>query len=192
METVIDRIINDHQHLTRLLKCLDHEIAGYREETDHSPELSIILEALEYMHSYPDAFHHPLESRLMSRLRAKLTGRHERIQFDMIEDQHKQITAMTQKLIEDFTTIASDQVISINQLLSEYTLYSDLQKEHMHIENTHMIPAMQKLLTSEDLAIVADDLKQMSDPLFGSHLWEAYEDLYEYILEKEKEELLEA
>ena len=185
MSNVIDRIINDHKHLTRLLNCLDYEVAGYREDTDYSPQLSIILEGLDYMHHYPDAFHHPLESRLMSRLRAKLTGRFERVQFDMIEDQHKQITAMTQKLIENFNTIAADQVIPINQLLSEYALYSELQKEHMNIENTHMIPAMQSLLEPEDLAIVEDDLKQMIDPLFGSHLWEAYEDLYEYILERE-------
>ncbi|OED41392.1 hypothetical protein ACH42_14075 [Endozoicomonas sp. (ex Bugula neritina AB1)] len=187
MPTVIDRIINDHQHLTRLLKCLDYEIAGYREETNYTPQLPIIIEALDYMHHYPDAFHHPLESRLMARLRAKLTGRNERIQFDMIEEQHKQITAMTQKLIDDFNTIASDQIISINQLLAEYALYSELQKDHMENENRYMIPAMKELLTPEDLAIVEDDFKQMSDPLFGSHLWEAYEGLYKYILEKEEE-----
>ena len=164
MATVIDRIINDHQHLSRLLKCLDHEVAGYREETDHSPQLTIIIEALDYMHHYPDAFHHPLESRLMARLRAKLTGRDERIQFDKLEEQHKQIATMTQKLMDDFNTIAADQVISINQLLASYTLYSDLQKEHMRVENSCMIPAMKELLTPEDLAIVEDDLRQMSDP----------------------------
>ncbi len=192
MATVIDRIINDHQHLIRLLKFLDYEVAGYREDTDYRPQLSIILEALDYMHHYPDAFHHPLESRLMARLRARLNDREERLQFELIEDQHKQITAMTQKLIEDFTTIASDQVISINQLLAEYSVYSELQKEHMKIENAHMIPAMKQLLTPEDLTFVEDDLKQMSDPLFGSHLWEAYDDLYQYILKREKDVQQEA
>lgn len=186
MTTVIDRIINDHQHMARLLGCLDHEVAGYREGNDHSPQLSIILEALDYLHNYPDAFHHPLESRLMARLKPRLTNKEERLQFDMIEDQHKQITAMTQKLVGDFTTVASDRIVPINLLLAEYTLYSDLQKQHMRLENRYMIPAMKALLTPEDLALVEDDLKQMADPLFGSHLWEAYEDLYQYVVNWEE------
>ena len=187
MTTVIDRIINDHQHIERLLNCLDSEVAGYREDTQHIPNLAVILEALDYLHNYPDAFHHPLESRLMARLRPRLTSREDRVQFDLIEDQHKQINALTQKLINEFNTIASDQIVPINLLLAEYALYSELQKDHMDIENTYMIPAMQKLLTPEDLAIVEDDLRQMSDPLFGSHLWEAYQDLYDYVVEWESE-----
>ena len=187
MKTVIDRIIDDHHHMARLLNCLDYEVAGYREETDYRPKLSIILEALDYMHNYPDAFHHPLESRLMARLRPRLKCREDRIQFDLIEDQHKQICALTQKLSNDFNTIASDQVIPINLLLAEYSLYSELQKEHMQLENDHMIPAMQELLTPEDLASVEDDLRQMSDPLFGSYLWDAYHDLYHYVVEWEAE-----
>lgn len=187
MTTVIDRIVDDHQHMSRLLKCLDHEVAGYREDTDYTPKLDIILEALDYMHNYPDAFHHPLESRLMARLRPRLGGRQERIRFDLIEEQHKQITALTQKLIDEFNTIASDQVIPVNLLLAEYSLYSELQKDHMRQENTYMIPVMQELLTKEDLAVIEDDLRQMSDPLFGSHLWEAYQDLYRYVIEWENE-----
>ena len=187
MTTVIDRIIHDHQHIERLLNCLDSEVAGYREDTGHIPNLAVILEALDYLHNYPDAFHHPLESRLMARLRPRLSSREDRIQFDLIEEQHKQINALTQKLINDFNTIASDQIIPVNLLLAEYTLYSELQRDHMRIENFYMIPAMQELLTPGDLAIVEDDLRQMSDPLFGSHLWEAYQDLYDYVVEWESE-----
>ena len=185
MMTVIDRIIKDHQHMARLLDYLDYEVTGYREGSEHAPQLNIIIEALDYMHNYPDAFHHPLESRLMARLRPRLGNKEERLQFDMIEEQHKQITAMTQKLVESFNTVASDSVVPINLLLAEYTLYSELQREHMDLENKFMIPAMQSLLTTDDLVLVDNDLKQMSDPLFGSHLWEAYEDLYQYVIERE-------
>ncbi len=69
--------------------------------------------------------------------------------------------------------------------MAEYTLYSELQREHMELENHFMIPAMQSLLTTDDLVLVDNDLKQMSDPLFGSHLWEVYEDLYRYVTERE-------
>ena len=91
------------------------------------------------------------------------------------------------RLIEGFNTIASDQVISMNQLLSDYSLYSTLLKEHLRLETNYMVPAMKALLTKDDLAIVEDDLKQMSDPLFGAHTWEVYEGLYNYITEYELE-----
>lgn len=185
MTTVIDRIIKDHQHMARLLDYLDYEVSGYREGSEHNPQLNIIIEALDYMHNYPDAFHHPLESRLMARLRPRLASKEKRIQFDLIEDQHRQITAMTQRLVEAFNTVASDQVIPMNLLLAEYTLYSELQREHMELENQCMIPAMQSLLTVDDLALVDNDLKQMSDPLFGSHLWGVYQNLYRYVTERE-------
>ncbi|WP_257263037.1 hemerythrin domain-containing protein [Endozoicomonas sp. ONNA2] len=186
MTTVIDRIIKDHQHMARLLDYLDYEVSGFRKGSEHNPDLKIIIEALDYMHNYPDAFHHPLESRLMARLRPRLSTKEERFQFDLIEDQHRQITAMTHRLVEAFHTVALDQGVPTNLLLAEYTLYSELQREHMRLENQCMIPAMQSLLTVDDLVLVDNDLKQMSDPLFGSHLWEVYQDLYRYVTEREK------
>ena len=104
MTTVIDRIVCDHEHLARLLEYLDHEVAGYREETNYEPQLPIILETLEYLHHYPDAFHHPLESRLVARLRAKMPSRSMRLKLDIIEDQHSDISELTSKLIEGFNT----------------------------------------------------------------------------------------
>ncbi|WP_299726114.1 hemerythrin domain-containing protein [uncultured Endozoicomonas sp.] len=183
--TVIEQIIKDHQHMTRLLDFLDQEVSRYRDDNEYAPRINLILEALDYLHHYPDAFHHPIESRLMVRLRPRLERQNDRIQFDLIENQHQQITAMTQKLNAAFSSVAKDQVVPINLLLSEYVLYSELQREHMELENQYMIPAMQALLSEDDLAQVQDDLKQMADPLFGAHLWEMYENLYQHIAESE-------
>ena len=183
--TVIDRIIKDHQHMSRLLDYLDREMSCYREDSRRSPRLNCIQEALDYLYKYPDAFHHPLESCLMARLRPRLERNEDRIQFDLIEDQHQQITALTQKLNEDFARIASDAVMPANLLLAEYALYSELQRDHMAQENRFMIPAMQALLNEDDLAQVEDDLKQTTDPLFGTHLWETYENLYQHLIEQE-------
>ncbi len=188
MTTVIDRIIQDHQHLSRLLDCLDYEVSGYREGSDHAPDLPIILEALDYLNNYPNTFHHPLETRLMARLRPRLIEKSARIQFDLIEQQHKQIEALTQKLMADFTIVAADQVVPVNLLLAECRLYSEFQRDHMKLENEIMIPAMKKLLTEEDFALVEDDLRHNPDPLFGAHLWENYESLYEYVVTQSSEQ----
>ncbi|WP_263322326.1 hemerythrin domain-containing protein [Endozoicomonas sp. Mp262] len=182
MSRLIERIIQDHEHIARLLDCLDYEVAGYREGADYSPKLPIIQDALDYLYNYCDVFHHPLESRLMARLRPKLKEVEHRVNFELIEEQHKQIRDLSGKLLESFNRISFDQVIPINLLLSEYQLYSKLQRSHMRAEQNYMIPAMQTYLTGEDLLSVEEEIRAHPDPLFGAHIWEAYEDLYQHIL----------
>ena len=187
MSLLIDRIIKDHEHLTRLLVCLNKEIAGYKEGASQRPRLSIIVDALDYLHNYPDSFHHPLESRLLTRLRPRITDGHLREKLEVIEEQHHEISLMTNSLIERFHAIQDDHIVPIDPLLADYQRYSDLQMNHLKLENTTMIPALKELLTEDDLEAVAEAMKENPDPLFGAHLWDSYEVLYEFIISTEKE-----
>ena len=185
MTTALDRIVNDHQHMVRLLDFLDYQMSGYREGSERRPSLKIIIDALDYLHHYPDVFHHPLESKLITRLKPRLTSRGQRIKLELIEAQHRQMVPMTAKLLSGFNAVASGQVMPINLLLANYTLYSDLQREHMALEDQFLIPAFEALLTPEELSQIDDDLKLMPDPLFGAHLWTTYKRLYQHVLEWE-------
>ncbi|KEQ14651.1 hypothetical protein GZ77_10065 [Endozoicomonas montiporae] len=187
MSMLIDRIIKDHEHLTRLLVCLDKEIANYKEGASRRPRLSVIIDALDYLHNYPDSFHHPLESRLLAKLRPRITDTELRQKLEVIEDQHVEISQLTNNLIDRFESIKNDQIIPIDALLADYQRYADLQINHLRLENTCMIPAMQKLLTEEDVAAVTNALNDNPDPLFGAHLWDSYEDLYQFVIGTEKE-----
>ena len=181
MSKLIDRIIKDHGHLMRLLACLDEEISGYREGATRRPRISIIVDALEYLHNYSDSFHHPLESRLIARLRPSITSLKTRKRLDEIEAQHQEVNSITDRLIEKFEAIRNDQIVPIGPLLADYQCYADIQKQHIKIENTWMIPTMIKLLTEDDIASVNDILDDHPDPLFVAYLWNAYEDLYLFI-----------
>ena len=185
MTTAIDRIVNDHQHMVRVLDYLDYQLSGYREGNERRPSLKIIIDALNYLHHYPDVFHHPLESKLITRLKPRLTSREQRVKLELIEAQHRQMVPMTAKLLAGFNAVASGQIMPINLLLANYTLYSDLQREHMALENQFLIPALESMLVPEDLLLVDDDLKQVPDPLFGVHLWTTYKRLYHHVLEWE-------
>lgn len=182
MSRLIERIIQDHEHIARLLDCLDYEVAGYREGSEYAPKLPIIQDALDYLHHYCDAFHHPLESRLMARLRPRLKALEHRVNFELIEKQHKQIRELSGKILESFNRIAADQVLPVNVLLSEYQLYSKLQRSHMKAEQDYMIPAMRTYLTDKDLTHVEQEIRDNPDPLFGAHVWESYEDLYHHVV----------
>ena len=185
MTTAIDRIVNDHQHMARLLDYLDYQMSGYREGSERRPQLKVIIDALDYLHHYPDTFHHPLESRLIARLKPRLASREQRVKLELIEAQHQQMMPMTARLLAGFNAVATGQVMPINLLLANYTFYSDLQREHMALENQFLIPALESMLLPEDLVQADDDLKQIPDPLFGPHLWLNYKRLYQHVLEWE-------
>ena len=182
MTTAIDRIVNDHQHMARLLDYLDYQMSGYREGSERRPQLKVIIDALDYLHHYPDAFHHPLESKLIARLKPRLASREQRVKLELIEAQHQQMMPMTARLLAGFNAVATGQVMPINLLLANYTFYSDLQREHMALENQFLIPALESMLLPEDLVQADDDLKQIPDPLFGAHVWTTYKRLYQHVL----------
>ncbi|WP_257274924.1 MULTISPECIES: hemerythrin domain-containing protein [unclassified Endozoicomonas] len=182
MSLLINRLVKDHEHLLRLLDCLDHEVSGYKDESEHTPRLWLILDALDYLHNYPDSFHHPLESRLLSRLRPRLTDASQRAVMAEVEAEHKEIRQFTTSLIERFSALSMDQVIPVNQLLADYQKYVELQRAHIKKENRVLIPAMKAILTEEDFKQVNEALKVTPDPLFGSHTWESYENLYQFVV----------
>ncbi|WP_252178909.1 hemerythrin domain-containing protein [Endozoicomonas sp. 4G] len=183
MSLLIDRLVKDHEHLLRLLDCLDYEVSGYRDDSEHTPKVWLILDALDYLHHYPDCFHHPLESRLLSRLRPRLTDASQRAVMAEVEAEHKEIRQLTTSLIERFNALAMDQIIPVNQLLADYQKYVELQRTHIRKENRVLIPAMKAILTEEDFSQVGEALKGTPDPLFGSHTWESYENLYQFVVE---------
>ncbi|UYM17168.1 hemerythrin domain-containing protein [Endozoicomonas euniceicola] len=189
MSILIDRIIKDHEHLTRLLVCLDREISKYKEGATRQPRLSVIIDALDYLHNYPDSFHHPLESRLLAKLRPRITDAGLRQKLEAIEEQHVEIYQLTNNLIDRFQSIQNDQIVPVDKLLADYQRYAELQINHIKMENIFMIPAMKKLLTEEDVAAVKSALNGNPDPLFGAHLWDAYEDLYQFVVGTEQEQV---
>ena len=189
MSILIDRIIKDHEHLTRLLVCLDREISKYKEGATRRPRLSVIIDALDYLHNYPDSFHHPLESRLLAKLRPRITDAGLRQKLEAIEEQHVEIYQLTNNLIDRFQSIQNDQIVPVDKLLADYQRYAELQINHIKMENIFMIPAMKKLLTEEDVAAVKSSLNGNPDPLFGAHLWDAYEDLYRFVVGTEQEQV---
>ncbi len=119
---------------------------------------------------------------MLSRLRPRLTDASQRNLMAEVEAEHEEIRQLTTSLIERFNALAMDQVIPVNQLLAEYQKYVELQRAHIKKENRVLIPAMKAILTEEDLKQVSEALKETPDPLFGSHTWQSYENLYQFVV----------
>ena len=86
MGTGSQRLQRDHQGLTEKLATLQDEIGLYDDEL-HETDIHRVLETLEFINSYPQACHHPLEEAAMEFLRDQ--GVELPPEFDHIHQQHE-------------------------------------------------------------------------------------------------------
>jgi len=187
MSAVTQQLIHDHAHMLRVLACIDHCARRYFSEDREEQDLEILLLSLEYMNNYADQFHHPLEEKAMSMI--KPGGAMPAEDISRLNQQHTEITAMTDELLAMFEAIANDQVIPydrINQRLDEYI---QLQYAHLKFENEHFIPVIDSSPSAAQMEPLLEILNQSEDPMFTEHR-EEFEDLYHYLIKCEKADLL--
>src|SRR5262250_2873389 len=69
MSLILPRLRQDHANLQRLLVILNRQIAVL--DRRERPDWDIIEGVVEYLLTYPDLRHHPLEDQMLRRLQAK-------------------------------------------------------------------------------------------------------------------------
>lgn len=175
--TVLQRISDDHRHITLALDALELQL-----DMDGNDDVNwnIICDILTYLQEYPDAVHHPLEDQLFDLVLDKgLTpAERELVHFNLA--QHAEIIDASRQLADDVDNILNDVVVPIDRLYSHFERYLDIQRLHLRNETTHLLPMAQRLLSAEDWAEVGAQAMVHADPLFELQL-EKYKGLYDYI-----------
>lgn len=142
MGTGSQRLQRDHQGLTEKLATLQAEIGLYDDEL-HETDIHRVLETLEFINSYPQACHHPLEEAAMEYLRDQ--GVELPPEFDHIHQQHQQLEQFTAQLQQTFEAIFQDHVVPLHVIREQLRAYLDLQFEHMDLEDRELIPRLEQL-----------------------------------------------
>ncbi|GAA4650953.1 hemerythrin domain-containing protein [Kistimonas scapharcae] len=187
MSRLLDRLTNDHKHLKCLLDRLDQEMAYYSQDESRSPKLSVILDALDYIRTWPEKFHHPLEDRVFSIMHARSTDPELRDVIDRVVAQHETLEALTQKLDADFNAIVNDQVVPIETVMKDYLRYIDLQLEHLECENQFILPRIDTCLLPEDIAMIDKELDDQQREMGLQQLRNEYAELYHFIVDDQKD-----
>ncbi|MCL6414350.1 hemerythrin domain-containing protein [Aestuariirhabdus sp. Z084] len=185
MQQLIERLYEDHKHLSRVINCLQKEMYGFSGGPD-APDMSVILDAMDYIRNYPDAFHHPLEDRIYAQMESRISDTELLQMLQRIELQHHQLHALSTRLQNDFHAIANDQAMPVERLLNDFQAYHELIAEHMKCENRYLIPAIEQYLQPEELEAIREELDARPDPMFGGQLLAQYEGLYKYLIESEQ------
>lgn len=184
MHKIQRQLHTDHYHLQRLLSCFSHEIGCYDFDSKCSPDLDVILSALDYINVYPDRWHHPAEDIIFDKLIKKNVKQSELIKELKVE--HEAIIQETSKVNELFNNVADDCVVSADELLTTARHFVTLQRQHLEKENEHIYPLMDTAFSEKDWKDIEQEVVLQTDPLFGKASKKEYEQLYRYILELEK------
>ncbi len=183
MNKIQRQLHTDHYHLQRLLNCLSQEIDCYDHDGQQEADLAVILSALDYVHDYPDKWHHPTEDVIFNKLQEKDVEESNLI--EQLKAEHQEIIQATNNIYDLFNMVAKDCIVPANQLLESARHYIDLQKRHIEKENECVYPLMNRLFTDQEWSTIAKEIKFQTDPVFANQSKKEYEDLYHYIFDLE-------
>jgi len=181
MNKLEKRLRKDHSRIKMVLDCLQYQLDCYDDEQCSSPELNIILEAINYLQAYPEKWHHPLEDVIFSELQKRNLDKEGLISALRIE--HHRLEKQTEDVFKLFYSLANDCVVPVAILKTKTQDLIDEQRRHMDTENIHVYPLMNEHFSDNDWEKIGQRVGDVHDPLFGSLLREDFADLYQYILD---------
>lgn len=180
MQDLIAQLIQDHQNIATIHRYLRAEMDIFSDQS--SPRnLSILLDIVDYLKNYPECHHHAIEDQIYARMRLRIRNVEQLKLLDNVELQHGYLRILSSHLQNGLTAIANDQIVPKQQIVKDYQNYIELYEEHIHCENTYLIPAMRDFLSDEELQDIAVKIQQVKDPLFSDQKSKAYNDLFHYI-----------
>lgn len=163
MHRIIDRLRFEHRNLERLARLLDRQPSLLA--IADAPNIGLLVDMLYYLTRFPDVTHHPLEDRIVERLRdrdALPAGLAEEI-----EAQHVTLARQGLDLLRDLEGALRQETVSPELVEANIRLYSERLRPNMAIEELALFPAAVCQLDDEDWrAIEHSTPPREPDPLF--------------------------
>lgn len=184
MANLLDQLQRDHVNLNRLLRLLEAE--GERIRAGGDEDLALMADIIEYMESYPDVAHHPLEDALVEHYLAHHAPDAEvaaRFRDTMAE--HAALRAATHALRESIESLLNDVLMPREDLLRQLDDYIALQRRHLQREERELFPRLRAAFGEADWRAVAARHPARADPLFSERLDDQFRGLLERILASE-------
>jgi hemerythrin-like domain-containing protein len=161
MSNKLRRLRQDHTNLQKLLFILERQIAAL--DRHERPDWDIIEGAVEYLQTYPDLHHHPLEDRILRRLQAKHPAA--AAPFQGLGTEHaaqrtglQRIAAATRQVLQDASMPRQTYV----ELLANFAARL---RDHMRMEEAAFFPAVARSLDAADWAALDSEAQDPPDPL---------------------------
>ncbi|MCV6614803.1 MAG: hemerythrin domain-containing protein [Cellvibrionaceae bacterium] len=185
MHSIYQQLCVDHKHIQRLLRCMRGLAEPLEDEGIDAERLELMLDIIDYIKNYPEHWHHPIEDQVFSLLLLKHIPESDLLR-EIICD-HGRLEKQTIELEQIFRSVAQGCVVPSGQLQQQSQAYIAAQADHIEKENKWAYPLMERYLEDDDWDWIGQKIPQLDDPLFGERHKGDYHNLYENIIEGEKD-----
>lgn len=186
---ILDIIQKEHRNMSGLLKFLSARLDELKQE--QSIRYDLIKDIIDYLHEYADRHHHPCEDLIYDYYLEHKKKQKESIH--QLEQQHKQLSQLTERLQDMTDMILMDAVVPQEQYVIALEEFLTMQINHLNYEEEKIIPALREELDEKDWDAIlvalpyegisdVDSLEQLArkaDPLFGDTVSERYRALHQ-------------
>lgn len=179
MNALYERLSQDHKHLAKVLDVLKHQIGLYdtREESGtEKPNTTLIMDILDYVHYYPEAFHHPLEEATFDYLTDHNLG--DLDAMATIHQEHKTLEAQSAEVRGLVQAILNGEPVALDRLCAELDAFHQQQLTHLEHEEKMVFQDI-KALDEQASQQILDQIAAQPDPLFSGQAADQFRDLAE-------------
>jgi len=163
MSHLLDRLVEDHRRLARLLDLLEGLLDQFRDGEE--PDYELMCELLEYMIDYADQVHHPSEDMIFERLMASPEQKHDILRRLM--QQHVALGKVNRRFRELLEGIVHEEVIRRDEVEELGRDMVAMLREHMRLEDEEVFPLARGALSEADWAELSGTAPDVEDPVFG-------------------------
>jgi hemerythrin-like domain-containing protein len=163
MSHLLDRLVEDHRRLARLLDLLDGLLDQFRDGEE--PDYELMCELLEYMIDYADQVHHPSEDLIFERLMASPEHGHDVLRRLM--QQHVALGKVNRRFRELVEGIVHEEVLRRDEVEELGRDLVAMLREHMRLEDEEAFPLARAALSEADWAELNGAAPDVQDPVFG-------------------------
>ncbi|WP_028773157.1 MULTISPECIES: hemerythrin domain-containing protein [Shewanella] len=175
---MLTRLKKDHQHIAILLQILADK--HQRLLAGEMVNYNLIRDIVEYMQSYAEHSHHPLED-VIYKYHAQAFP--DDTQTEELLAEHDKLNESSCTIMSTLNLILADVPVQKEQLCDDLAAYFTLQGAHLRFEEKHVFPVWKRNMRQDDWDNIEAQCaeKLMVDPLFSDDDNQVFEELREYI-----------
>ncbi len=163
MADLIGTLREDHDNARRLLDLLEHEADAFAAGED--ADFDVIEGVIDYFRGYLDAYHHPLEDRIVARLKGAAPDRMQAV--DDLLRQHQTLRRALHDVADDLDKMHIEVEMPRSRIVDGLKGFAQAYRSHMAGEEADFFPLAEAVLGAADWQAIQTEMTGQHDPLFG-------------------------
>lgn len=173
-------IKDEHRSLAAVVNGLQSVVVN-SVAAEQTPDFALMRAMLFYILAFPERQHHPKEDEfLFARLRLR-SSECDAVMAELGQQHQEGATALA-VLSNAITVCEKGQDAGCKELLNQVNQFAQSQWQHMHLEESIVLPAASRFLQPEDWAQIAQAFAGNTDPRFAQEPEDSFASLFSRLM----------